>query len=442
MPSRRTPHDGIAPRRNHARRLRFRLPFAVAALAALPACYDQPLVPSQETDGRLTVTNDEATLALRVGYTETGVPIEPEAAPAPAPGPSGVSPARAPSSISLTLIADVVAPTVDGEALQATSVWVTRDDRAVVGYAMRGAPALGALDWFMSLRSKKPKLRSSVTFTDADVTAAFTDGLVAFAAQASSDPALLAPAVLERIGVQGDRFHLEESARVALSSFAATSAVSVGSVVYATSGDGGGVFALAASDLSLLGQYPLDDARWVAYDDLGDRIVVLQGTPGRLAVFEEGVFPGGSMSLLNTYSVPGVDVAESKSTVEVAGRKAFVGAGPSGVQVVCLDDGQIVGSVARPDPALLGLDPSVVVTNSVTVDGDLMFIGNGEAGVYAAAGATSFASSSCSSQQTITVLGQLQFGALESVNHVSYRDGFLFVAAGLGGIKVVDVSTN
>jgi NAD(P)H dehydrogenase (quinone) len=72
---------------------------------------------------------------------------------------------------------------------------------------------------------------------------------------------------------------------------------------------------------------------------------------------------------------------------------------------------------------------------------ELMFIGNGEGGVFAAAGATSFASSSCSAQQTITVLGQLQFGTLESVNHVSYRDGFLFVAAGLGGIKVVDVST-
>ena len=179
--------------------------------------------------------------------------------------------------------------------------------------------------------------------------------------------------------------------------------------------------------------------RWVAYDDLGDRIVVLQGMPGRLAVFQEGAFPGSSMSLLNTYSVPGVDVAESKSTVEVIGRKAFVAAGPSGVQVVCLDDGQVVGSVPRPDPERLGLDPSVVVTNSVTVDEDLMFIGNGEAGVYAAAGATSFASSSCSAQLTITVLGQLQFGALESVNHVSYRDGFLFVAAGLGGIKVVDV---
>jgi hypothetical protein len=37
------------------------------------------------------------------------------------------------------------------------------------------------------------------------------------------------------------------------------------------------------------------------------------------------------------------------------------------------------------------------------------------------------------------VLGRLQFGDLESVNHVVLRNGLLFVAAGLGGLKVVDV---
>jgi hypothetical protein len=145
------------------------------------------------------------------------------------------------------------------------------------------------------------------------------------------------------------------------------------------------------------------------------------------------------MVLLNTFSFPGADVPESKSTVEVAGGKAFVAAGPEGVQVVCLDNGQIVGSVPRPNPASVGLDPSVVVTNAVTVQGDVMFISNGEAGVYAAAGAASFESSACTAPQSITVLGRLRFNNLESVNHVVYRDDALYIAAGLGGTKVVDV---
>jgi hypothetical protein len=244
---------------------------------------------------------------------------------------------------------------------------------------------------------------------------------------------------LERVVLNGVNFALDGNERADLPSFAATSTMSTGSVIYATSGDGGGVFGLDPATLSIQGQYLLDDARWVAWDFETSRVVVLQGTPGRLAVFSEGAFPGGSMTLLDSWSVPGVDVAESKSTVQVVGGKAFVAAGPAGVQVVCLDNGQVVGSVPRPDPGSLGLDPSVVVTNAVTVQDDLMFISNGEAGVYAAAGAESFETSACDESQSISVLGKLRFDELESVNHVVYRDDRLFIAAGLGGLKVVEV---
>ena len=145
------------------------------------------------------------------------------------------------------------------------------------------------------------------------------------------------------------------------------------------------------------------------------------------------------MNLLNTFAFPGADVPESKSTVEIVGGKAFIAAGPAGVQVMCLDNGQIVGSVPRPDPVALGLDPSVVVTNAVTVDEDLMFISNGEAGVYVAAGTAEFASTPCDAPQTITVLGRLGFDNLQSVNHVDYENKRLLIAAGLGGLKIVQI---
>jgi hypothetical protein len=153
------------------------------------------------------------------------------------------------------------------------------------------------------------------------------------------------------------------------------------------------------------------------------------------------VFTDGVMSLSTTYSFPGADVAESKSAYEIVGGKAFVAAGPEGVQVLCLDDGEIIGSLARPDPASLGLDPSVVVTNAVTVQDDLLFVSNGEAGVYVAAGAEPFATSGCGAQD-IDELGRLRFENLQSANHVVYRDEHLFVAAGLGGLKIVLVETD
>jgi hypothetical protein len=145
------------------------------------------------------------------------------------------------------------------------------------------------------------------------------------------------------------------------------------------------------------------------------------------------------MNLLNTFAFPGADMPESTSTADIAGGKAFIAAGPQGVQIMCLDDGQIVGSVPRPDPAALGLDPSVVVTNAVAVDDDLIFISNGEAGVYVAAGAQNFSETGCAEPQEITVLGRLRFDDLQSANHVAFRNKYLFVAAGLGGVKVVRV---
>ena len=88
--------------------------------------------------------------------------------------------------------------------------------------------------------------------------------------------------------------------------------------------------------------------------------------------------------MINSFPFPGANVAESKSTIDIAGRKAFIVAGPDGVQIMYLDSGQIIRSIPIPDPASLGLDPSVIVTNAVSVDEKLMFISNGEAGVYVA----------------------------------------------------------
>jgi hypothetical protein len=126
--------------------------------------------------------------------------------------------------------------------------------------------------------------------------------------------------------------------------------------------------------------------------------------------------------------------------VELVGGKAFIAAGSGGVQVLSATTGAVVGSVPRPDPAALGLDPSVVVTNAASVDGDLVFISNGEAGVYVAQGSQAFNLTGSEAAQQLTMLGRLRFGNLQSVNHVAYRSGYLFIAAGLGGLKIVKVN--
>lgn len=425
--------------------------FGALAVAAA-ACYDQPLTPSggppDEANERLAITNDSAALAARVSYPDEEIVIEPMngAGSAVAQSPSdagGADRGRVPAGmpggpdpLTLTLWADVESPRVGGETVQATSTSAHGSDGFLVSYNVRGATRLGAVDYIES-RGRNPRISSSVVFADADVSAVALDDDDVYAAEATSAVGMEAPAAVERLTLNGSSITLAENTRTALSSFVATSALATPDALWVTTGDGGHLFALDPADLSVLAQHPLDDARWVARDEATGRMVVVQGTPGRLAVFDDDV-SGGALTLLDTFSFPGADVPESKSTVDVAGGKAFVATGPEGVQIVCLDDGSLVGSVPRPDPASVGLPAEVVVTNAVTVDGTLMFISNGEAGVYVAVADEAFETSGCEPQQ-ITLLGHLRFGDQESVNHVDLEDKLLVVASGLGGTKIVRV---
>ncbi|NNG47883.1 MAG: hypothetical protein HKM86_12340 [Deltaproteobacteria bacterium] len=226
---------------------------------------------------------------------------------------------------------------------------------------------------------------------------------------------------------------LEGNQRAPLTSYAGTSAVFQGSRVYATSGDNGALSVFDPDTLAMTDSFGLHDARWVDVND--GKVVVVQGTPGQISVYDEA-----TMALENVFPFEGANVAESKSTVQVIGGKAIIAAGDNGVQVLSLATGNVLGYVPLPNPADLGLDPSVVVTNAVSAEGDLLFISNGEAGVYVAQSDTAFDQDWGESPQTITVLGKLRFSALQSVNHVAYKDGLLIVASGLGGLKVVRLS--
>ncbi len=83
-----------------------------------------------------------------------------------------------------------------------------------------------------------------------------------------------------------------------------------------------------------------------------------------------------------------------------------------------------------------------MVTNAVAVADDLVFVSNGEGGVFVARGDQDFDSTGSETPVNLMMLGQLQFGVLESVNHVEYNGDFLVVTAGLGGVKVVTVNDN
>jgi hypothetical protein len=398
--------------------------------------------PGDQANGRISITNNAGVLASRVTYLNDSIPIDSVGVgypSAPGPRPSAAitrSSSASQAGLNLSLKAEVAPPSIGGQTLQATSVSIV-GNLAVVSYNMVGNPYLGAVDVIDITNKNQPVLTSEALFQNTDVSAVTTSGINVYLAEATGDTGFAAPAVAEVVTLVGNQLVLTGNKRTGLSSFAATS-VAYGTRVYATSGDAGSLFMLNPVTFAVTSSIPLTDARWVAVG--GGQVAVVQGMPGRLAVYTES-----NMSLVGSWPFKGADIAQSKSQAALVGGKAFIAAGDSGVQVLNPSTGAFLGQVPRPNPDSLGLSPSVVVTNAVAIDQDLMFISNGEAGVYLAQGSQVF-STSGTGAQTITMRGKLRFGNLQSVNHVAYsaggpgNPGLLIIAAGLGGLKIVQVN--
>jgi hypothetical protein len=395
-------------------------------LALVAGCFkDNGLDPSpgipDQTNGRITVINDETRLAARLIDANEIIAVD--------PAPLGK--AGSPQAFSLRLLAEITPPVVNGNAVQATSV-VLNGKYAYVSYNMAGSAYIGAIDVIQVKDGTKPMIKSEATFTDTDISSICVDIGHVYTATATGNPAFDSPSIVEALGVNGGgKLDLSGNKRRVLTSYVATSVCVSNGTIYATTGNTGGLYALAPDTLGITSFSSLSDARWVDTDD--SRVVVLQGTPGRIAVFDKA-----TGSWLNTFSFSGATIAESKSTVRVIGGKALIAAGDGGVKLMSLTDGSIVGSLPR--LIVSGLDPSRSVTNAVDGALQYIFISNGEAGVYVAQASTALEGLTGTSPINLTTLGQLRFQNLQSVNHVAFDGEILIIAAGLGGVKIVSVT--
>src|SRR5205085_3227801 len=293
-------------------------------IAAQVSCRDGT-GPGNQSNGRVSIVNDPITLSLHVTYLDQDIPIEtsgigysPSLVPSRNLTPVGVSRLTAPPSIKLKLVAEVDPPSIGGQVLQATAVAIT-GTLAVVSYNMRGAQYLGAIDVIDISNPKKPVLRSRALFQNADVNGISTDGVNVYAAEASGDTSFQSPGAFEAVLLSGTNLILNGDHRSALSSFAGTSTAVAGSRVFATSGDGGSLFAFDMPTWTST-TVSLHDARWV--DVANGKVVVVQGTPGQIAVFD-----AATLAPLGTFPFTGADVAESKSMVQLVGGRAFIAAG-------------------------------------------------------------------------------------------------------------------
>lgn len=327
------------------------------------------------------------------------------------------------------LKAEVAPPVYDGNTLQATHVKIY-DKYAFVTYNTKGNKYLGGVDIFNVSDIEHPSIIKGLLFNNADVSSVdyFNDKLYIVGAidiySKDKPKHLVNPSMLEVISLNADKSFNKVDTIVDLGSFVGTDVRVTESNIFVTSGSNGYLkvfnhsYEVVASD-----QVP--DAR--AIEANSQNIFVLQAQPhGQIRSYNRA----------DASFVKSIDVAqnplqtEAKSELAVSDKYIFAAVNYEGMKMLNAD-----GSLkqAFPKPATPeGKYDGNYVTNSVSLNEDLVLFANGEAGLYLG-GLIS------SKDDSLALLGRIHFGEGQSVNFVESKDSIIFVATGTGGLKILSI---
>ena len=287
----------------------------------------------------LRIDNGSAELQARLKSKQQTVPIEATAFSTQQSIPIS-------EQIKLTLVAEIDAPVVRGVKIQANAI-ALKGDYAMVSYNVQGDMYRGGFEVINVSDPFNPRMTSQALFRDADVNSVSFDEQNVYIAQGGEHPSI-APRT-----AYVSSLNLSSSGRLSLSrrggitglrGFTATNMLAVEDQLFVTSGDNAGLTVLNANNRGEKRYMDLHDARWVAHED--GTVAVVQGTPGKLSLIDSE-----SLELTASYDVEGMNIPESKSTVQLRGGKAFIAAGTAGVQVLNTEDGEVVGSLPQPQLA-------------------------------------------------------------------------------------------
>jgi len=330
---------------------------------------------------------------------------------------SNIGTAAIANKLKLKLVATVESPVLAGERLQATSVDID-GNRAIVSYNMVGSKYLGAIDAIDLSNPRRPSFTRRTTL-GADIHEADLNGDHIYLAIGFEDPKY--PFTAAFLDVSLRKFldsHIEtiEAKEHALKGFVGTSVTSDRNYIYATSANKGGFSMISKNNFDEKKFVELEAARWV--DVGGNNIAILQGNPARLTILNKNTLEQ------KTYELEGLSIPDAKASLEIDGSRVFVAAGKGGVQLFDLNQGKVVSKLD------FNNDDFEYVANAVSSDRGLIFTSGGSAGVAVAQ----------DHNGEMEILGQLDLGDHASVNHAVYSHGYLIVASGLGGVKIIKVS--
>lgn len=326
------------------------------------------------------------------------------------------------------LIAQVAPPEYNGQTLQATHVKIY-DHYAFVTYNTKGNRYLGGIDVFDVSNLAHPRIIWQALFPNADVSSVdyFNNKLYIIGAadlDAKDNPQHLShPSALEIVSLNANKEYVKIDTVLDLGSYVGTDVRITENNIFTTSGSNG-YLKIFNHSFETVASASLSDAR--AIEANSQNIYVLQGDPAQINVYDRS-----SASYLYTYPVSDNALQpEAKSELAVSEKYIFAALNFDGMKMLNLD-GSLKQAISKPPTPEGKLDENYV-TNSVSLNGDLVLFANGEAGLY-------LGGLIASKNDSLAILGRIRFSDGQSSNFVESKDSVIFVATGTGGLKILSV---
>ncbi len=361
-------------------------------------------------DSRIVRNNDENTLAGKVKHQNTPVPIVPDE------NYQTKSISGGQSSLKLSLIARIDPPVVDGIPVQASHV-IIKNNLAYVSYNLAGDGFKGAVHIVDVTNPDRPVLKAEMLIRDTDInTLALDESNHLYLAGASDNSATdgATPSKIEIFQLDNGGTAFGQLLKtLVLPSYGSVDIKLLNNKIFVAVGaKDGGIAQINPTTLQSEKFTKMEDLRWLSSTSRGE-LVALQGTPGKLNVF------GKKGAVQNSFPIPGLSDLFHKSTVDIKGNTAFVGASDGGFLAVNIYSGKLKEQIVPPKKR----------TNAVSVFGNFVFVANGEDGISVA---------EILPDNTLNVIGSLALQSDFSSNMIFYRDPFVFIANGRGGLNILN----
>lgn len=382
------------------------------ALLVGMSCSDETTVFQDELQDDLVLENSSAVLEGAISFDQAGVlEIFDEIAQ------TGKAADMA-GDYPLTVVASVEPPSYQsGDNLTASHVDL-EGDYAYVSYNTVGEGYYGAIDVVNVADPHNPRVTSRLFYLNADINAIqFENGYIYAVGGVNSETSVTATSnsFLARIPVSGGRMNTDLISYGFQQGYNATDVLVLSDRILVSSGKEGSVTAYSKTDLSILQEVFVADARSLAKSDTG--IAVLDaGTGVRL----------WDANLNETSLVPvGSELGEAtKKTLSVRNNRIMVAEAAQGAGIYDATTGQLLEYIAipiHPD----GVDAGDVVTNAVVGNEEAIFMANGGAGLCL----------SEESQDGSDLVGIIELSG--SVNYVESKGDYAFAATGEGGLQII-----